>query len=430
LSALSGFAGAVSALKNPHYRTFMFGRFFSQTCSWMYRMAVAWMVWKMTGSATWLGIFGFIDHAPAVLISPLAGAIADRYDRMGQLRLTQAMLLTQAVVLSTFIWFDFVNVHALACFSLFNAVVNAIQQPATQSIIPNLVQRKDLTHAYGLNSLAFNLSRFTGPMLGGFIITLWGTGPAIFGNAVGAAIFSTCLAMMHEEFNSTLKKNPRNQKLIRDMRDGVVYVVNHPGLGPLMFTLAGIAFLNFSINQMLPTFADGIYHAGAHGLSWMIAVLGIGAMIQGAYLAQRGEIKGLSHYVIFHILFVGIGFIGLAATDNYWIGLASVFVIGFANSANRVGLQTLLQYAVAPSMRGRVAALYSMFWHAGPALGSLAIGALGDWLGIQTAIAIVGVLTVAVWAAAAYKQPKIAPYLETAPPEDDEEPAPSVRAAQ
>lgn len=428
MGAFSGFSGAASALKNPHYRTFQIGRFFSQTCSWMYRMAVAWMVWKMTHSATWLGIFGFIDHAPAVLVSPFAGAVADRYDRMAQLRITQSLILIQAVVLSLFIAFDFISVGMLAFFSLFNAVVNAIQQPATQSIIPNLVRRADLTHAYGINSLTFNLSRFTGPMIGGFIVTAWGTGPAIFGNAVGAAIFSLCLAVMHEDFNQTLKKNPRDQHMLRDMRDGVSYIVRHPGLGPLMTTLAGIAFLTFSINQMLPTFADGIYQAGPHGLSWMIAILGIGAMIQGGYLAQRGAISGLTSYVVINILIVGIGFVGLALTDNYWIGLLSVFVIGFSNSANRVGLMTLLQYAVAPNMRGRVASFYGMIWHAGPALGSLAIGVLGDLIGIRYAVALVGILTMAVWAAAAFKQSKIAPALETAPPEESEISPP--RAAQ
>jgi MFS family permease len=414
MASFSGFQGVRSALSHPHYRRFQFGRFFSQTTTWMYRMTVAWLVWQLTESASWLGIFGFIDHAPALLVSPFAGVLADRYDRMKQLRITQGILLAQAVVLSLCIHFDYVSVAGLACFSLFNAVVNAIQQPATQSIVPNLVPRKDLPTAYGINSLTFNLSRFTGPMVGGFVITTWGTSPAIFGNALGAAIFSLCLATMHEQFTQNIAstKMVRDQNMMRDMRDGVRYLFGHPGLRPLVGIIFFLAFLTFNLIQFLPGFAEGVFKMGAHGLSWMIALIGTGAMIQGAYLAQRGPIAGLASYVIGNIAVVAAALIGLALAENYWLGLVAVFVIGFGNSGNRVGFQTLLQYSVAPHMRGRVASLFGVIWHIGPALGSLAIGALGELFGIRIAFATIGVLALGVFAWATYCKPTMAPALE------------------
>ena len=105
-----GLANIARTLANPHFRTFQIGRTCSLITMWMYRMSVAWMVWETTHSATWLGIIGFLDLGPSVVISPFAGVLADRFDLMTLLRITQALLMAQAVCLSLLIMFDLVGI--------------------------------------------------------------------------------------------------------------------------------------------------------------------------------------------------------------------------------------------------------------------------------------------------------------------------------
>lgn len=398
-------------LRNSTFRLFITGKFMAQVTMWMYRLALSWMVWDMTHSPTWLGIFGFLDYAPVMFVSPIAGVLADRINRMKLLQITQVLLLLHALTLSLLIFFDLMTIELLAAWTVYFGVVSAIQIPASQSVVPNLVTRDTLTSAYGLNSLAMNISRFIGPMLAGFIVTWWGTAEAIFCNVLGLSFFSVCLARMKVDIREG--RIQRGHTMLRDIHDGFRYARRHPGIGPLFVMLIMLSILTFPIIQLMPSFADGIFHAGPKGLSWMIAVFSIGALLQGAYLAQRGAINGLTGYILVNILILGAGFVLLTATDLFWFGLLSIFVVGFATAADKVGALTLVQYSVEGDMRGRVASFYGMIHHGGPAIGSVLLGAMGDWIGIRPTIAIAGVLTIAIFIWAKYHQGTMAPALES-----------------
>ena len=408
-----GLKNIARTLRNPHYRTFTIGKFSSQMTLWMYRMAIGWMVWEMTHSAAWLGIFGFIDYAPAMFVTPLAGAYCDRVDRMKFLRVTQGLLVVHALALSFVIFYEVVTIELLALLTLIFGIITAAQMPASQAIVPNLVPRDCLTSAYGLNSLIMNVSRFAGPTAAGFMMAAWGAGPVIFANAIGAGVFSVCLALMTLEIKEGYKKG--SVSLVADIREGLGYVRRHEGLGPMLLILVMLSILTFPIIQLLPSFAGGVFNAGPEGLSWLIATLSAGAFCQASYLASRGAITGLTAYIIKNILVMGLGFVLLTLTDNFWFGLFGVFVIGVATSADKAGALTLIQYATDGDMRGRVASFFSVIHHGGPAIGSVLLGVCGDLFGIRPTIAAAGLLTVAVWAWAVYKTPTMGPALEAGP---------------
>ena len=395
-----GLAVVLRTLGNADYRTYQIGRTAGLITMWMYRMAIAWMVWDMTQSTTWLGIFGFLDQAPSFLVTPLAGALADRMDRMTLLRRSQALLMLLTVSMSLLLYFDAMGIELLAVMAFLYGTISAVQQPASHSIVPSLVPKEDLGTAFALNAMLFNVSRFAGPLMAGATIILWGTGPTIFFNTVGNGIFAVCLILMQNRHEGIGRRNQQVGKkgnLLHDVKDGLVYAARHPGLGPLLLILTFVSVLTFPLQQMLPGIADGVFGEGAQGLALMTALLGTGAMLQSAYMAQRGGVEGLTRYVGTNILIVGIAFVALTATANYWIGLASVFVVGIGMVANRIGIMTLLQNGAEPGMRGRVASFYGVLFQIGPAVGSLLIGSLGDIFGIRTMIVVVGFLTIGVW---------------------------------
>jgi MFS family permease len=417
MSDRSGWSNVAVALRVRGYRYYQIGRLSLQASSWMYKLAVAWLVWDMTHSAAWLGVFGMLDHLPSLLVMPLAGAIADRFDRMTWIRITQALLLVQAVVLSALIYYDLLTLAILAAMALYYGLVTAAQQPAITAIIPNLVPKEVLTAAYGLNSITFNIARFSGPMLGGIIITTWGEAPAIFGNAIGIAVMSVCLVVIRKEFNQTVKKRETSQRLLQDMKDGVVYAARHPGIGPTIAILIVLSVVSFFIDQLLPNFADGVFGAGAQGLSWMTAATAVGAFIQAGLLASRSGMEGMTRYTFRGIVILGLAMIALTSTTSIWVGLVCVLFIGYSGSVIRVGCMTLLQYSVDADMRGRVASFLSMIYFAGPSIGSLVIGWLSDQFGIRPVVAVCGAITVGIWLWSRHRLPAIAPALETAPKE-------------
>lgn len=417
-----GLAAVSRTLGNRDYRTYQIGRTSGLTTLWMYRMAIAWMVWDMTQSTTWLGIFGFLDQAPAFFVTPLAGALADRMDRMTLLRRSQALLMLLTLAMSLLLYFDAMSIELLALLAFLYGSLYAVQQPASHSIVPSLVPKDDLSTAFALNAMLFNASRFVGPLVAGFTIVAWGTGPTIFFNTIGNGIFTICLLVMQTKNDGIGRRNQQGGhrgNILRDIKDGMAYAAHHPGLGPLLLILMFVSILTFPLQQMLPGIADGVFGEGAHGLALMTAMLGTGAMIQSAYMAQRARIEGLTRFVGTNILVVGIAFVALTATPNYWVGVASVFVVGIGMVANRIGIMTLLQNGSAPGMRGRVASFYGVLFQIGPAIGSLLIGSLADVFGLRVMIVVVGFLTVGVWLWSLTLRSQIERSLETPPAEDE-----------
>ncbi len=412
MSANQSWSNLAAAFRHKHYRTYQTGRFLSQFTTWMYKIAVGWIAWKLTRSAAWLGVFGFLDQAPALFIMPLAGAVADRMDNLRFMRITQALLLSQAILLSVLDGFDLLSLWSLVAFTLVYGTINAAQQPAAQAILPNLMPKDALTVAYGLNSMLFNVARFAGPMAAGALISAWGTAPAILCNALGAAVFTVCLIFLQTDFSMPTRARDRAPDLLRDVREGFAYALSHEGIGPAMVILSTLSVMTFTIDLLLPSLADGVFHAGAPGLAWMTSAMAAGAMLQATLIARRSGVSGLSAYAIHAIGWQALGFLALAISGDIWLALVCIFVIGFSASATRVSSMTLLQYSVDLDMRARVASFYSLITHFGPALGSLVVGALGDLAGMQATMGIIGVYTIGVWAWAARKRPAMTSALE------------------
>lgn len=389
------------ALSHKNYRTYQAGRFLSHTAAWMYKLALGWMVWKLTHSTAWLGVFAFIDQVPALFIMPLAGALTDRLDPLKMLRITQMLLAVQGVALACLDFFGFLNLPVLILLSLAYGIISAFQLPANQSILPHLMPRDALTIAYGLNSVFYNIARFAGPMIAGVVITTWGTAPAIFGNALGSIMFMLCLMYLQGRVEIVRQPyGPERRSMLGDIRDGIDYAMRHRGIAPTIVVLSCLSLLPFSLEMILPSLADGAYGMGASGLAWMTAMIGLGAMVQAALIARRGGVKGLSAYGMLAIFWLAAGFAALAFSSSFWLALACIFTIGFTSSAVRVSSMTLLQYCVEPRMRGRVASIYGLITHFLPALGALGVGVAGDRFGLPIVMGAIGVFTlgVALWA--------------------------------
>jgi len=407
---LAGFRRIARALASPNYGRYAAGNSISLVGTWMQRVAVGWLTWQLTESGAWLGAIAFADLFPTVLIAPLAGAAADRWDRLTTLKLGQALLALQATVLFALTATGLITIWSLLGLSLFLGVVAAFNQPARLALVPSLVAREDLPAAVAINSIIFNSARFVGPAAAGVIIVGVGIAAAFAVNALSYAIFLVVLSRIR--LRGATRQTQRGG-LIAEIAEGLGYVARHPGIGPLLLLLLAVSFGARPFVELLPGFAGAVFETGAAGLALMTSTVGLGAISGGLWLAQR-EGRGLTLVALSSPLVLAAALLVFVAGGSTMLALPALFVAGFAMVSGGVGTQTLLQLSVGGDLRGRVLSLYGLIFRGGPALGALVMGALSEVLGLRLPLAGGACLAALAWAVVWTRRRRLAAALEPA----------------
>ncbi|HXQ50670.1 MAG TPA: MFS transporter [Stellaceae bacterium] len=404
----AGFGNVVRAFGNRNYRIFATGNFISQIGYWIQRVAQAWLTWQLTHSGTWLGIVAAADLIPNVVVSPFAGALADRVDRVRVIRLTQIVAIAQAWTLAILSYTGTITIEELFLLIFGLGFINAFNQPARLALVPSLVDNATLPSAVAINSLMFNLARFIGPAIAGVVIAEGSIGLAFVLNACAYVVFSLALARV----NVPREKFAPRRDFLRQSLDGYIYAVRHPGIGQMMvmFSVTTIGIRGY--NELFPGFADVVFHRGAQGLAWLTATMGLGAILGGIGMIRRSSLTGLTGLAVNHTLLMTLCVLGFAVSNSYWVALVAVFFSGFAMTTSGISAQTLVQTAVDPEMRGRVMAFYGMVFRAGPALGALISGWLAERFGFHLPVIIGACACILSWAWAWMRLDRIEKALE------------------
>ncbi len=405
-----GRLAAIAIFRYRNFRLYMAGHGLSLVGLWLHRVAVGWLAWDLTGSGTWLGVIAMVDLAPAVVLGPIAGALADRFDRRRLAQLFQIVAMIQAVLLAALSFAGVLDIWLLAALTLALGVNQSFWQPARLALVPSLVPRADLATAIAVNAVVFNVARFLGPAAAGAIIVWAGVGWAFLANAVSYLAFIYALAVLSLPPPATAD---RRHGIFADMVQGIRYALRHPGISPLLLLLAAFAVLVRPVVELLPGFAEAVFARGAGGLAIMTSTMGAGALVAGLWLARRGggDLMGLvatAGSVGALVLFA------FAATSWFAFALACLAVAAFCQTCMGVGGQTLLQSAIDDVMRGRVLSFYGMIFRGGPALGAVAMGTASEVTGLQVPVALGALIGVAACALAYRRRHALA--LALAPP--------------
>jgi len=407
-----GFYNIARAFSHRNYRVYTTGNGISLVGTWLQRVAVGWLTWTLTHSGTWLGVVSLADFLPVLFISPLAGALADRANRVGIIRITQLVGCAQASVLAVLVAAGWITVEILFALVLLLGISNAVAQPSRLALIPTLVDRPALPSALAINSIVFNAARFIGPAIAGLLIARVSVAAAFAANAVSYLAFQLAL------FN--LRGLPpipvaERQNAIRASIEAYAYASRHPGIAPmlLLFVVTTIGTRGFI--ELFPGFADHVFSRGPEGLAMLTSTVGFGAIFGGAFMLSRDAIAGLTQIVLAATLAMSLAILAFTASDRFYLALPCVFVAGAAMTITGTGAQTLIQAAVDARMRGRVMALYGMIFRAGPAVGAVLMGSASERLGLRLPLAVGAVVSCAFWVLARLRQPRIAAALEASP---------------
>lgn len=404
-----GFKNIVLTLQHRGFFYYTLGSLTSQIGSWTYRVAAGWLMWELTYSPTWLGILGFANQFSAV-ISPVAGALADRMDRLMLTRVSQFLLFLQGLALAAMTYAGLTTPLSLALLALIQGVLQSIDQPARYSLYPTLIAPENLTTAVALDSITFNTARLVGPVIAGYLIVNQGIELAFVVNAASFAVFCLCLCIVKAP--PMPSKPGRKSDLMGDMRDGIRYGLRHPGIGPTLLLLTMSTVLAMPLQHLLPGYSSEVFGMGAVGFSWLTACMGLGAMIGAFWLARKGSHFGLTAVLVRTFLVAGLSMFLLTATDIFYVGLVAVAFAGSCSTLSRGTSQTLIQNAVDGAMRGRVISIFGMIFRVGPAIGALVMGATAEAFGFQVPLITAGVLLILAWWWANRQAPAMAAVLE------------------
>ncbi|HXZ00696.1 MAG TPA: MFS transporter [Stellaceae bacterium] len=400
----AGFANAVRVLRIRNYGVYTAGNSISLIGTWMQRASVLWLAWALAHSTVWLGFVSVADLLPTLLLSPIAGLLADRVDRVRLIRWTQVIAMAQAVLLAALTYSGVITVELLFLLTLVLGAANAVNQPARLALIPNLVDRANLAAAVAVNALVFNLARFLGPAVAGIVIDRGSVGLAFALNAATYLPFIVALARIRLIPDAAPPASGARHELIGDTLAGYVYALRHPGIGRMILLFAVTTFSLRGFIEMFPGFADVVFGRGPVGYTWLTATLGLGAVMGGLWMVRRPGIHGLTALIIGHTCLIALSALGFTATASYWVAIACVFVCGFSLVTTGISAQTLIQSAVDPAMRGRVLGLYGLLVRAGPAFNALVLGWLASLIGLRFSVAAGALVCLAYWAWARLKQ--------------------------
>jgi MFS family permease len=377
----SGVGTIARVLRNPNFGIYTAGSTISLIGFWMQRVATGWLTWQLTKSGAWLGLVAFADLFPTVLLGPIAGVAADRWDRLRVTKVTQVLSLIHAATLFLLTATGHITAPLLLVLAVLLGIVAAFNQPARLALTPALVPAGDLTSAVAITSMVFNLARFLGPAAAGVIIATAGIPLAYAVNAVAILIFLAILTRIR--IAPTTEPRAQRTGLMGDLAAGLRYTASHAGIFTVLVLMVAGNIGARPLFELLPGFAADVFHGGAADLAVLTSSAGAGAVIAGLWLSGRGDGSGLARILMMSSLIVAVSAALFTATERLWAGAAILVVTGFGMASTGISAQTLIQISVEPAMRGRALGIYALLFRGGPALGALIMGAAAEYVGLK-----------------------------------------------
>jgi MFS family permease len=398
---------AFRALSHRNYRLFFIGQGVSLLGAWMQRMALGWLVYRLTESPFMLGAVGFCSQILVPIIAPFAGNIADQGGHRRLLIMTQSLAMVQALVLSVLTLSGLVQVWHIVTLSLTLGLVNGFDMPLRQAFVVEMLEdRRDLPNAIAMNSLVFNMTRLVGPVLAGVLVALWGEGYAFLINAMTFLTVICALWMM--KFTRKELPHRRRRPVGRRLMEGFKYSASSVTIRNLLLLLALVSLMGIPYGTLLPAFVATNLGRGPEMLGLVQGAAGLGAVCGAILLACRSSVLGLGRTIAMASLLFGGALTILAMSGSIALILALMTVVGFGNMTITASINTILQTVVEDRRRGRVMSLYTMAVIGMSTLGALLMGWIASGIGARGALAIGGASCLVFAGLFALQLPKIA----------------------
>jgi MFS family permease len=375
-----------AALAVPNYRRYIGGQSISLIGTWMQMAAQSWLVLSITGSSTTLGLIVALQTLPVLLLGPYGGVIADRVDKLRLMTGLQIAMGVQALVLGVLTVTGAVRLWEIGVLAALLGLNNAFENPARQSFMLEMVGPDSLRNAVSLNSVLVNVARVIGPAVAGVLIATVGEGVCFL---VNAASFVAVVASLRMLDRTALAPSRPSGRKPGQLREGLRYVKRTPELGVplLMMALAGALAYEFQVT--LPVMARQGLHAGATAYGFMTAAMGLGAVVGGLFVANRGR-TGLAPLVLAASCF-GVVLLFAAVAPSLPVEIVALTLAGAGSISFMSTGNSTLQLTAAPNMRGRVMSLWFVAFQGSTPIGGPIVGWVMAMAGARAGLGLGGV---------------------------------------
>ena len=394
---MANLATTLRAFQSRNYRLFFSGQGISLIGTWMTRLAMSWLVYRLTGSAVLLGITGFASQIPAFILGPIAGVWIDRWNRHRAIVILQTISMLQSFALAGLALSGIITVWEIIVLSLVQGVVNAFELPARQSFVLQMVEkREDLGNAIAINASMVNAARLIGPAIAGILVAGVGEGYCFLID--GISYIGVIVGLLMMRLTHVQLQKPRRH-VMHELTEGWRYVTGSLPIRSLLTNLGLVSLFATPYSVLLPIFAKDVLHGNANTLGFLSAASGVGALVGTVTLAMRTSVVGLLRVIAIATTLCGVALIAFGLSTSLWASLLLMAILGFGMMQQMAPSNTVLQTLVDDEKRGRVMAFYSMAFQGMGPFGSLFAGNLAAHIGAPKTVVVsgVGCLIASLW---------------------------------
>jgi MFS family permease len=380
------------ALRHRNFALFLSGQISALIGYWIQQIALAWLVYRLTGSATLLGVLALASNLPVLLLAPLAGLWSDRFNRHRMMIATQVVEMLQAITLAALAFSGAIAVWHILALSALLGVCIAVEVPVRHAYMRELIDdQSDLPNAIALNSLIGNSGRLAGPVMAGLLIGWFSEATCFLINALTYVAVLVSFAF--------IRVRPRahagaHLPALRGIRDGVAYAWRSAPIRFLLTLMMIISLTAASYGTLMPAVVHEAFAGNAETLGFLVGAAGLGAVAGTLLLASRHSIHGLERFLGAAAFVSGAALIVFAWSRLLALSLLLMVTVGFSILVISVAVNMILQTIVEEDKRGRVMSLYTMASLGIAPLGGLMAGMLADRMGAINTVLASGVACV------------------------------------
>ncbi len=381
------------SLKYRNYRLFFYGQSLSLIGTWMQRIAIPWLIYRMTGSAMLLGISGFAGQIPSLFLSPFAGVITDRWNRYNVLIWAQVLSMVHAFLLAWLVLTDNILIWQIILLSFLIGCISAFEIPARHSFVVEMVEKKeDLGNAIALNSLMFNGARLVGPSIAGILLAAAGEGICFLINGISFMFVIISLLLMKVKKKEKVREK---SDIGKEFREGFAYVFGFLPIRHIILLLALVNVMVMFYSTLMPVFAKEILGGDSHTYGFLMGAAGMGALAGALFLASRETVIKLGRIIPSAVLLFGTGIVMLSFSRIFTLSLIIMIFIGMGLMLQAASSNTILQTITDDDKRGRVMSFYTMAVLGTAPFGSLLAGWLANKIGTPFTMMTGGIISIA-----------------------------------
>jgi MFS family permease len=390
----------LSATRHRDFRLFLVGQFISLCGTWIQTVAQGWLVLQLTNSAFAVGLVTALGSLPILLLTLYGGVVADRVNKRRFVLLLQSLMVIEGLLLGILTLLNLVTVHWVIGLAIFSGTLSAFEVPTRQSLIADVVPRKDLLNAIALGSSAFNLARVIGPALAGLLISTVGLAACFLVNAASYLAVIASLIVMKTDKPPSVSTVPQAEAL----REGVRYILDNPWPRALVTLVATFAVFGFSFVTMMPVFARDVLHLDAGGYGAMVSSVGLGAAAAALFMAAAGGRVPQPLLVLGSAISFGLVLTAAALAPGFWSAAVLFTLAGSVMAFSGIAANNMLQSEAPDYLRGRVMGFYSFTVLGMAPFGSFQAGWVAEHFGVRASMALGGTVCFVVAAVVAWRR--------------------------